>query len=161
MQEKLEKGSLLAVILYSFHFIYYICTFMYYMYLAVMGWITYTYSQYTRWETREYTTLLYTTHYTKKKWTKKNSSKPNVTKGRWRKKNRSTFNFFAKAETKQIYILKGLLWLGIFCQILENLWNVTIIFDEIWYFWQVFAILATLLALATTFWPFLPKHWRI
>ena len=67
MQEKLEKGFMLAVILHSFHLIYYICTFMYYMYLAVMGWITYTYSQYTRWETREYTTLLYTTHYTKKK----------------------------------------------------------------------------------------------
>ena len=33
---------------------------MYYI-LSVMGWITYTYSQYTRWETREYTTLLYYT----------------------------------------------------------------------------------------------------
>ena len=31
-----------------------------------MGWITYTYSQYTRWETREYTTLLYYTLHQKK-----------------------------------------------------------------------------------------------
>ena len=126
MQEKLEKGFMLAVILHSFHFIYYICTFMYYMYLAVMGWITYTYSQYTRWETREYTTLLYYTLHQKKVDEKKTSSKPHVTKGRWRKKNRSIYNFVAKAETKQIYIRNSLVFLGIFCQILENLGNVKV-----------------------------------
>ena len=78
-----------------------------------------------------------------------------------KKKNRSTFNFFAKAETKQIYIRKCLICLGMFCQILENLGNVTIIFDEIWYFLAGFCHFGYLLALTTTFWPLLPKHWRI
>ena len=108
-----------------------------------MGWITYTYSQYTRWETREYTTLLYYTLHQKKSGRKKKLVKTSRYEGEMKKKNRSTFNFFAKAETKQIYIRKCLLCLGIFCQIIENLGNVTIVLGEIWYFWQVFAILAT------------------